>query len=259
MGAWGYAPKDGDAPHDLESNLNHEAIAPYLIKLFKKPMRKGSQKFVHPEVMAAELEKAGIKRPWPKQKGGMVDRRTLRAFMKKFQEMRRKITRRKDSSLFCEIQDASHDRWKRLGLVQILSERNVGIPVSVVMKCRSYLRELSKDEGFASTWDKPKVFKKAVANMLENVELILARDKIGQAQTKKRREKCKGRIPVRRQRGPRLIYEPFFRDRPGERRIPGCLKLLPIPDPPYRRAVRKRRRASKKVKKAIRKAAKKAS
>jgi hypothetical protein len=234
MGTYGYAPCDGDGPHDLESEA-HVAVARHLIKLFKKPLRKGSVKLVRPEVMKSELEKAGIERP-KSRKGRMVDRRALKRFWEKAKKVRAKIMRRKDPSLFRVIQNASGDRWNRLGAVQILSERGIWIPVSVVKKCRDDLRELKKDDGYASVWSDPKLFALAVKNMLENVELILARDKIQQRAVKQRRARSRRKWP-RSRSGPRLVYDAFFRDRPGERKWKGCLTLLPIPqhNPPRKK------------------------
>jgi hypothetical protein len=244
MGTYGYAPCDGDGPWDAESEVHRKAIAPYLIELFKRPLRKGSRKLIKPEVMKAELEKAGIKLNRPKDRTKRIDTRTLKRFYKKRQELRAKLLRRKDASIFYEIQYASNDRWSRLGLVQVLSEKNVGIPVSVVKKCRADLRALAKDEGYASIWSEPELFKKAVKNMLDNVTLVLERDKINQRAAKWRRAKSRRKWP--RRRGPRLICDAFFRDRPGERRLKGCLKLLPIPQ---RKTPRIRKKATKSKKK----------
>jgi hypothetical protein len=136
------------------------------------------------------------------------------------------------------IYDASWDRWNRLGLVQILSEKNIGIPVSVVKRCRTDLRELAKDEAFADTWRDPKLFSKAIENMLKNVEAVLEHDAERMAKWKK-----KALARYGRRRTPRLIHDAFFRPRDGERHWEGQPKLLPIPEPKRRR--RRRRRAKK--------------
>ena len=168
-----------------------------------------------------ELAAAGISRPAGKG-CKQPSSAKLKTFWKKVKSLRTKILRRKNPDLFCTLQFDSSERWNRLGLVQVLSEKNVGIPISVVKKCHSYLRALAEDEAYAGTWKEPELFRLAVKNMLSNIESVLEWDR-------KLRARFKHSRCWQRRRGPRLIYDAFFRAREGERRQGGAPSLLPIP------------------------------
>jgi len=224
MGTYGYAPCDGDAPCCMAGEIDN-LVAKHLIKLFKKPLPVGSTRIVRSSVLEARLKEARKgKRPGGRSK---VTSYSIRSLSRKRKEVLKDILKEGDPSSFHRVQHASGSLWNRLGVVQILSEKGFGIPVSVVSKCRAYLRKLAKDDGFADSWRQPGLFKDSVQAMLSNVELVLARDKVQQHAVKQRQAKSKRRRP--RKRGPRLIYDAFFRDRAGVRRIQGTFKLLPLP------------------------------
>ncbi len=225
MGSWGYWPRDGDSPCDMEGDVAHEAIAPYLIKAFKKPLPKGYREIVSKAALKAKLSKASVVHPArrlpcvkrktaaEKKAGSLkrVTRSSILSWVKARKKAKAEIKKEGKPGTVLRLTNASWNMWDRLGLVQILSEKGHGIPVSVVKKCRSYLKKLAKDEGFAETWREPGNFRKSVVGMLAYLEETLEDDRLGQKRAKKRRWR-------RHRRGPRLIHYPLFRDVPGKRR-----------------------------------------
>jgi hypothetical protein len=250
MGSWGYMPREGDSPCDMESFVAYEAIAPYLLKLFRKPLPKGSRTVVRKGLVREKLSEAGVIHPArrlprvrprktaaEKRAGTIkrVSRAQITAWTKAHRRVTKAILEEGEPGTLVQINDASWEMWNRLGLVQILSEKNHGIPVSVVKKCRSYLKKLAKDEGFAETWRDPESFRKSVADMLEYVEDTIADD---MALRRRLRSSARGR------RGPRLIHDPLFRDVPGQRKRARAADLF------KRKPKRRRRRRRKAAKKA---------
>lgn len=211
MGSWGYQPREGDSPHDMEHSLHVKSTAPYLIKLFKEPLAEGSIMVVRRDVLNAKAKKLGGRKVL-RTKSGRAIASSFKAWSHHRRMARKEILKENGPASFCEIHHASHDRWNRLGMVQILNEKGISIPISVVKKCRAYLKALAKDEGFADGWRDPAEFVKTVQTMLEYVEDTISQD----ADFMKRCKKAR-RGPALR-KGPRMVHGPVLRDVPGDRK-----------------------------------------
>ncbi len=219
MGSWGYAPRDGDSPHDMEGDLVAGAVAPALIALFKGPLSKGSRQVLRGEVIHKRAKKLGGKAPPRRRRGRPIGARmpqSLKTWMRIQRKAVKALKEENDPASFYEFRQADWEMWGRLGVVQIVSERGIGIPISVVLRCRGYLKRLTKADGFADTWREPKDFKKSVTAMLKYIEAVIAGDKQGQALAK--------RYVRRRARGVRLIHCGVLRDIPGQRKLVRKLK-----------------------------------